>query len=48
MRKGKVYLTGVGPGDPGLFTIKGKTLLEEAGCVIYDKLVSSKIGAHSN
>ncbi|MCK5849084.1 MAG: uroporphyrinogen-III C-methyltransferase [Caldisericia bacterium] len=43
MKKGKVYLTGVGPGDPGLFTLKGKAILEKATCVIFDKLVSSKI-----
>ena len=27
---GKVYLIGAGPGDPGLFTLKGKRCLEEA------------------
>jgi uroporphyrin-III C-methyltransferase len=37
---GKVYLVGAGPGDPGLMTIKGKTLLEHADVVIYDALVS--------
>ncbi|MEB3121102.1 MAG: uroporphyrinogen-III C-methyltransferase [Snowella sp.] len=40
---GKVYLVGAGPGDPGLMTIKGKTLLEHADVVIYDALVSSPI-----
>ncbi|HEX3010445.1 MAG TPA: uroporphyrinogen-III C-methyltransferase [Syntrophomonadaceae bacterium] len=43
MRKGIVYLIGAGPGDPGLFTIKGHSLLKEAEVVVYDRLVNSDI-----
>jgi uroporphyrinogen III methyltransferase/synthase len=43
MRKGIVYLVGAGPGDPGLFTIKGKKLLQEAEVIIYDRLVNPEL-----
>ncbi len=43
MKKGKVYLVGAGPGDPGLFTLKGKKVLEEADVVIYDYLANVKL-----
>ena len=45
---GKVYLVGAGPGDPGLMTLKGKTLLECADVVIYDALISPPILAMIN
>ena len=45
---GKVYLVGAGPGDPGLLTVKGKTLLEHADVVIYDALISPEILAIIN
>ncbi len=42
-KTGKVYLVGAGPGDPGLITVRGKSLLECAEVVIYDYLASSKL-----
>lgn len=41
--KGKVWLVGAGPGDAGLFTIKGKQVLDQADVVVYDKLVGQGI-----
>ncbi len=38
MKSGICYLTGAGPGDPGLFTLKGRACLERADVVIYDYL----------
>jgi uroporphyrinogen III methyltransferase/synthase len=41
--KGKVYLIGAGPGDPGLFTLKGKSILERADVVVYDHLANDDL-----
>lgn len=38
MKSGICYLTGAGPGDPGLFTLKGRACLERADVVVYDYL----------
>lgn len=40
---GKVWLVGAGPSDPGLFTLKGKQVLEQAEAVVYDALVGQSI-----
>jgi uroporphyrinogen III methyltransferase / synthase len=40
MTKGKVYLVGAGPGDPGLITVKGMRCIETADVLIYDYLAS--------
>lgn len=42
-QKGKVWLVGAGPSDPGLFTLKGKAVLEQAEVVVYDKLVGDGV-----
>ncbi|MDP2689286.1 MAG: SAM-dependent methyltransferase, partial [Deltaproteobacteria bacterium] len=47
MAKGKVYLVGAGPGDPGLITVKGLAALAEADCVIYDFLANSRLLEHA-
>jgi uroporphyrinogen III methyltransferase/synthase len=43
MEKGKVWLVGAGPGDPGLMTLKGKAVLEQAEVVLYDQHMSEGI-----
>ena len=40
MKKGKVWLVGAGPGDIGLFTLKGMEVLQQAEVVVYDSPVS--------
>jgi uroporphyrinogen III methyltransferase/synthase len=43
MKRGKVYLVGAGPGDPGLITVKGLECLRKADVVIYDRLVDDSL-----
>jgi len=42
-KKGTVYLIGAGPGDPGLFTLKGKKFLARAEVIVYDYLVNPEL-----
>jgi len=45
--KGKVYLVGAGPGDPGLITVKGLECIERADVLIYDFLASPILLKHA-
>ncbi len=47
MGKGKVYLIGAGPGDPGLLTLKGQECLARADVVIYDYLANPVLLGHA-
>jgi len=42
-KKGKVYLVGAGPGDPGLLTVKGLECLKGADVIIYDRLLDDSL-----
>lgn len=43
MSMGKVWLVGAGPGDVGLFTLKGLETLKAAEVVVYDSLVGTGV-----
>ena len=43
MKVGKVWLVGAGPGDAGLFTLKGREVLKKAEVVVYDSLVGQGV-----
>jgi len=43
IKKGKVYLIGAGPGDIGLFTLKGLRCLKKAEVVVYDFHLNAQI-----
>jgi uroporphyrinogen III methyltransferase / synthase len=42
-KAGKVSLVGAGPGDPGLLTLRGASVLREADVLLYDALVSDAV-----
>jgi uroporphyrinogen III methyltransferase/synthase len=48
MTKGKVYLVGAGPGDPGLITVKGMQCIRNASAIIYDYLASPALLAYAS
>lgn len=41
--RGKVFLVGGGPGDPGLLTVKAVKILSRANIVLHDALVSREV-----
>jgi len=41
--RGKVYIAGAGCGNEGLITVKLKSVMEKAECIIYDRLVNESI-----
>ena len=45
--RGKVYLVGAGPGDPGLVTVKALKLLAQGDVIVYDQLASPELLRHA-
>ena len=42
-KMGRVWHVGAGPGDAGLLTLRGREVLEDAECVVYDRLVGEGV-----
>jgi uroporphyrin-III C-methyltransferase len=40
---GHVYLTGAGPGDPDLLTVRAARLIATANCILHDGLISPEV-----
>ncbi|MBI5869927.1 MAG: uroporphyrinogen-III C-methyltransferase [Actinobacteria bacterium] len=47
-KTGKVYLIGAGPGDPGLFTLKGVECMRRADVIVYDYLAGKPLLVHAH
>ncbi len=46
-KKGKVYLVGAGPGDPGLITVKGLECVRRGDVIVYDYLADDNLLAEA-
>lgn len=45
--RGRVYLVGAGPGDPGLITVRGAECVRRAHTILYDYLVDPRMLRHA-
>lgn len=48
INRGKVFLVGGGPGDPGLITLRGAECIGRAEVVLYDYLINPHVLAHAH